>query len=92
MSSGDPASTPDEGPPGPAPDPSARPDPVKPLPGAIAFAGMGTTVAVCVAAGVVLGIVVDDRLHTSPAFLVVGLVLGVAAAVGTVVAQVRRYL
>jgi F0F1-type ATP synthase assembly protein I len=58
----------------------------------MAFAAMGTTVAVCVGAGVVLGIVADDHLHTSPALLVVGLLLGAAAAVGTVVAQVRRYL
>ena len=66
--------------------------PVKPLPGALAFVGMGATVAGCVAAGVVLGILVDDWLHTSPAFLVVGLVLGVVAAVATVTTQVRRFL
>jgi F0F1-type ATP synthase assembly protein I len=53
---------------------------------------MGATVAGCVAAGVVLGILVDDWLHTSPAFLVVGLVLGVVAAVATVTTQVRRFL
>jgi hypothetical protein len=82
--------------PEPAPEvPSApRPggDPVKPLPGPLAFVGMGSTVAGCVAVGVVLGIVVDDRLHSSPAFLVVGLVLGVVAAVVTVTTQVRRFL
>jgi len=73
-----------------APRPSG--DPVKPLPGPVAFVGMGSTVAGCVAVGVVLGIVADDRWHTSPAFLVVGLVLGVVAAVLTVTAQVRRFL
>ena len=74
------------------PAPASTPGPIKPLPGAVAFAGMGLSAAVCVAVGVVLGVVVDDRLHSSPAFLVVGLVLGLAAAVGTVVGQVRRFL
>jgi F0F1-type ATP synthase assembly protein I len=62
------------------------------LPGALAFVGMGMTIAGCVAVGVVLGLLADAALHTSPAFLVVGLVLGVASAAGAVTAQVRRYL
>ncbi len=79
--------------PDPAPLPEdQRPDPVKPLPGVLAFAGMGTTAAACVAIGVVLGIWADDSWHTSPIFLVVGLVVGVAAAVTSVVGQIRRYL
>jgi F0F1-type ATP synthase assembly protein I len=65
---------------------------VPPLPGALAFVGMGLSIAGCVAVGVVLGILVDRWLHTSPAFLVVGLVLGVGAAVSAVRAQVRTYL
>jgi F0F1-type ATP synthase assembly protein I len=64
----------------------------KPLPSALAFVGMGTTIAGCVALGVVLGILADDAFHTSPALLIVGLVLGVTSAVLTVVAQTRRYL
>jgi F0F1-type ATP synthase assembly protein I len=75
-----------------APEPPAGQSTPKPLPSAIAFVGMGTTVAACVAVGVVLGILVDGRLHTSPAFLLVGLMLGLGAAVATVVAQVRRFL
>ena len=39
-----------------------------------------------------LGIWLDGRVGTSPLFLVIGLLLGLAAAVGTVVAQVRRFL
>jgi F0F1-type ATP synthase assembly protein I len=58
----------------------------------MAFVGMGTSVAGCVAVGVVLGIFGDDRLHTSPLLLVIGLVVGVGAAIGSVLAQVRRYL
>jgi hypothetical protein len=80
------------------PDPPGRseedqPAPaVKPLPGALAFAGMGTTAAACVAVGVVLGIWADRSWHTSPILLIVGLVIGVAAAVTSVVGQIRRYL
>ena len=66
--------------------------PLPPLPSAFAFAGMGLSAATCVAVGVVLGIVGDDQFHTSPALLVVGLIVGVAAAVMLVAAQVRRYL
>jgi F0F1-type ATP synthase assembly protein I len=67
-----------------APDPGP-----KPLPGTLAFVGLGTSVAACVAVGVVLGIVGDDY---SPMLMVVGLVLGVASAVFATVAQIKRYL
>jgi F0F1-type ATP synthase assembly protein I len=70
-----------------SPTPSA-----KPLPGAVAFVGMGTTAAGCVAAGVVLGIVADNHWHTSPALLVVGLVVGSGAAVASVIGQIKRFL
>lgn len=63
-----------------------------PLPGALAFAGMGLSIAVTVGAGVVLGLLVDRALHTAPAFLVVGLVLGVLSAVMAVRAQIKQYL
>jgi F0F1-type ATP synthase assembly protein I len=76
---------------------SAKPEPsasneVKPLPGAVAFLGMGLTAAVCVAVGVVLGLWADSAFHTAPALLVVGLLLGVAAAAFFVVGQIRKYL
>jgi len=74
------------------PQPEQRPGSAKPLPGALAFVGMGTSAAGCVAVGVVLGIVGDSQLHTSPLLLVIGLVIGLSAAVGSVVSQVRRYL
>lgn len=76
--------------PGP-PEPPVEP-PVPPLPGALAFVGLGTTIAGCVAAGVLSGLAVDAWLHSSPIGLVVGLVLGLIAAVGAVTALVRRYL
>ena len=64
----------------------------KPLPGAVAFLNMGLAAAVCVGVGVVLGVWGDSTWHTSPALLVVGLVLGLAAAAASVVAQIRKYL
>jgi F0F1-type ATP synthase assembly protein I len=65
---------------------------VKALPSAVAFLGMGLSAAVCVAAGVVLGIWADSSWHTSPALLVVGLLLGLALATFFVVGQIRKYL
>ena len=53
---------------------------------------MGLSAAVCVGAGVVLGIWADDSWHTAPALLVVGLLLGLAAATLLVVGQIRKYL
>ncbi len=67
-------------------------DALKPLPGATAFLGMGLTAAVCVGLGVLLGVLGDSRWHTSPVLLVVGLVVGLAVAVMSVVSQIRRYL
>jgi F0F1-type ATP synthase assembly protein I len=65
---------------------------MKPLPGAVAFLGMGLSAAVCVAIGVWLGIWADSTWHTAPALLVVGLLLGLAAATSLVIGQIRKYL
>jgi F0F1-type ATP synthase assembly protein I len=62
------------------------------LPGAVAFLGMGLSAAACVGIGVGLGVWADSAWHTAPAFLVVGLIVGLAAAVAGVVAQIRQYL
>jgi F0F1-type ATP synthase assembly protein I len=72
--------------------PTADSNGVKPLPSAVAFLGMGLSSAVCVGIGLVLGIWADDTWHTAPALLVVGLLLGLAAATFFVVAQIRKYL
>jgi F0F1-type ATP synthase assembly protein I len=58
----------------------------------VAFAVMGTTIASCVAVGVLLGIWADSLWHTAPVFLLIGLLLGSLAAVVSVVKQVRRWL
>jgi F0F1-type ATP synthase assembly protein I len=77
---------------GPEPSGPDGPDGLKPLPGAVAFLGMGLSAAVCVALGVWLGLWADSTWHTAPALLVVGLVLGLGAATSMVVARIRKYL
>jgi F0F1-type ATP synthase assembly protein I len=47
---------------------------------------------VALAIGVVVGLLVDGWLGTSPVFTLVGLVLGVAASVSVTVTRVRRLL
>jgi len=80
----------------PEPQSPAPPQPersgISDLPGAVAFAAMGTTIAVCVAVGVLLGIWADRAWGGSPIWLIIGLVLGAVAAVASVVQQVRRFL
>ena len=59
----------------------------------MAFLGMGLSAAVCVGIGVGLGLWVDSALHTAPAFLLVGLALGVWRwPRSSVVKQIRTYL
>jgi F0F1-type ATP synthase assembly protein I len=76
----------------PEPDAEEHRPPIKPLPGAAAFLGMGLSAAACVGVGVVLGVLGDNAWHTSPLLLVLGLVLGLASAVASVVAQIRQFL
>ena len=66
--------------------------PVSDLPGTVAFAAMGTSVAVIIALGVVLGLWADRSWGTSPWGLLIGIALGTVAAVVSVVKQVRRFL
>jgi F0F1-type ATP synthase assembly protein I len=65
---------------------------LKDLPGIAAFAGMGFTIATCLAVGVVLGLYVDHLGNCAPWGLLVGIVLGTVAAVASVTKLVRRYL
>lgn len=52
---------------------------------------MGLTLAVCVVVGFGLGWLADLPLHTFPLFAMVGLALGVAAAVVYVVKLFKRF-
>ena len=71
---------------------NAEKGPLADLPGLVGFAVMGSTIAGCEAAGVALGLWVDHLWHVSPFGLVIGIVLGTAAAIASVVTQIRRYL
>jgi F0F1-type ATP synthase assembly protein I len=62
------------------------------LPGPVAFAAMGTTLASCLAVGVVLGLYIDHLWNLAPVGLLIGIALGTVAAVASVVKLVRRYL
>jgi F0F1-type ATP synthase assembly protein I len=62
------------------------------LPGVAAFAVMGSTIATCLAVGVVLGLGADSAWGTAPWGLLIGIVLGTVAAVVSVVKLVRRFL
>ncbi len=60
--------------------------------GAAEFLTLGLTVAVVLVGLAALGYLVDRWLGTSPWFTLVGVVLGIAAAVLITVSRVRRLL
>jgi F0F1-type ATP synthase assembly protein I len=85
--------------PDPQPDRSDGPPTDPPLdrapslaPGAVEFLTLGLTLAITIVVCAALGYLVDRWLGTSPIFTLVGLVLGIAAAVMTAIARVRKYL
>jgi len=78
--------------PGPEPPTKGESPDGSDLPGVAAFAVMGTTIAACLAVGVLAGLWVDHELGSAPAGLLIGIVLGTVAAVVSVVQQVRRFL
>ena len=65
--------------------------PEEPL-GWSALLGMGAVIAAELVAGVALGWLVDRLAGTSPVFLLVGVLLGIAAAVSYTVVEFRKYL
>jgi F0F1-type ATP synthase assembly protein I len=85
--------------PDPQPDRSDGP-PTDPLsdrvpslaPGAVEFLTLGLTLAVTIVVCGALGYLVDRWLGTSPIFTLVGVVLGIAAAVATAITRIRKYL
>ena len=62
------------------------------LAAAAAFLGLGLTCAVTVAIPTVGGYLLDERLHTDPLCTLLGLALGMLAAVAVAVVTIRRYL
>jgi F0F1-type ATP synthase assembly protein I len=76
----------------PTSDPNDRPSPPGDAAGAAEFLTLGLTLAVTILVCAALGYLVDRWLGTSPIFTLIGLVLGIAAAVLTAIARVRKYL
>lgn len=57
------------------------------------LAGLGMALAAAVVVPMVLGLLLDGALRTSPLFVFVGLAVGIIAAVALVYARyVRRYM
>lgn len=54
--------------------------------------GMGSVIAVQLLVGLGLGALVDTLAGTSPIFLLVGLLLGIAGAISYTVVEFRKYL
>jgi F0F1-type ATP synthase assembly protein I len=54
--------------------------------------GMGGVIAAELVAGLGLGWLIDTLADTTPIFLLIGLLLGIAAAVGYTVVEFRKYL
>ncbi len=63
----------------------------KQRPGIMAFAGIGLTNAICLAAGLLVGWIVDSALGTLPLFLFTGLVCGIGAGVLATRAEYKRF-
>jgi F0F1-type ATP synthase assembly protein I len=53
------------------------------------FLGMGAATAAQLVAGLLLGLLVDSLAGTAPVFLLLGLLLGIVAAVYYVIVQFR---
>lgn len=64
----------------------------KPSPGLFDLMAMGIASAIMIGAGLAAGVGIDDWLHSSPAATLVGLLVGLVAAIGNVVYQIRRFL
>lgn len=54
--------------------------------------GMGIAIAAQLAVGLVIGWLVDAAAGTTPIFLLVGLALGIVAAVSYTVVEFRKFL
>jgi len=53
--------------------------------------GLGTTMAVLIAGGMLIGWFVDSRAHTVPIFTMIGLAVGLVSTCWYGYAKVRRY-
>jgi len=53
---------------------------------------LGISIAICVAGGVGLGILLDGSTHRSPLFTLLGLAVGVVLAVAVAYLEIKRFL
>ena len=64
----------------------------KPSPGIFDLLAMGLASALMIGIGLGAGVGIDAWLHSSPIATFIGLAVGITAAVGSTVRQVRRFL
>ena len=64
----------------------------KPSPSVFTLVGMGVSIALCIAVGLILGVWLDSVTHLAPWFSLVGLLLGVVFAIVTAYVQIRKFL
>ncbi len=64
----------------------------KPSPNIFTLLGLGLTNALCLAVGLGAGWGIDSLLDTTPAFIFVGIVAGVALGVAATWAEMRKFL
>lgn len=64
----------------------------KPSPNLLTLLGLGVTNAVCLGVGLAAGWAIDDVLDTTPVFIFVGIVVGVAMGVAATWLEVRKFL
>ena len=57
-----------------------------------ALLGMGAVIAAELVAGLGLGWLVDSLAGTGPTFLLIGVLLGIAAAISYTIVEFRKYL
>jgi F0F1-type ATP synthase assembly protein I len=64
----------------------------KPSPSVFTLVGMGVSIALCIAVGLVVGVWLDSVTHRSPLFSLVGLLVGIVFAVVTAYVQIKKFL
>jgi F0F1-type ATP synthase assembly protein I len=64
----------------------------KPSPNVFTLLGMGVSIALCIALGLLLGVWLDSVTHLSPLFTFVGLLAGIALAVAMAYVQIKKFL
>jgi F0F1-type ATP synthase assembly protein I len=64
----------------------------KPPPRVFDLLAIGLASALMIGGALGIGLAIDDWLHSSPIATLIGLTVGIVAAVGSTVRQVRRFL